>query len=99
MIARPCLTCGRLTTKGSRCVTCRKAKDRARGTPTERGYDSGWARLSRQIREDVGECAVCGTTERLTVDHIEPHSFTAGVRVLCVRCHGKHGRQSNRKEA
>lgn len=45
MPQRPCLGCGRLTTRtGSRCATCasarNQAKDTARGSRHDRGYDS-----------------------------------------------------------
>ena len=36
-------------------------------------YGSEWQRLSRAIRVANPHCVVCGTPERLTVDHVTLH--------------------------
>ena len=97
MIARPCLDCGRIVRNGSRCPTCRKRKDRQRGSATQRGYGAEWRRFSADLREMAGECSMCGATEDLTVDHIMPGVLDLGVRVPCRSCHGTFGRQWNRR--
>lgn len=104
MAKRPCLDCGRLTT-GSRCIDCRRAKDRRRGagrpTPSQRGYGSAWRALREQILDRDGrQCTRCGTAGEqgnpLTVDHITAKSHggsddPSNLRTLCKRCHGRKG--------
>jgi len=69
MPQRPCLDCGRLTTRaGSRCSTCasarNQAKDAQRGNRHERGYDADHVRLREQWKPKVEAglvaCARCG---------------------------------------
>jgi len=50
--------------------------DNERGTATERGYNSKWARYSKQYRLENPLCAICEKAEKLVlaqcVDHIVP---------------------------
>lgn len=48
-------------TKATRCQEHTRAKDRARGTRQQRGYDSGHDRLRRayQLRMEAGEVFAC----------------------------------------
>lgn len=46
-----------------------RRKDYGRGTPTERGYDAAWRRLSARARRLSPFCEDCGTTDDLTADH------------------------------
>lgn len=39
--------CGRLTTNRGACNSCQRARERARGSSFERGYDQRWAAVSR----------------------------------------------------
>lgn len=78
MTAKPCLSCGRVTTAGSRCPACAQLytqqRDHRRGTRTQRGYDNAWLRLSRLVLERDGYvCAYCGGVAD-TADHITPKS-------------------------
>lgn len=50
------------------------------------------------------ECAVCGSDERLTVDHIVPKARGGtdeldNLRVLCLKCNAKKGDRLDKKES
>ena len=47
-------------------------KEHARGTATERGYDSHWARISRMYREEHPVCEICHDAPTVDVDHVIP---------------------------
>lgn len=47
---RRCLDCPRLTT-GSRCPSCTRAKNRKRGTTSQRGY--GWNHQQRKAQDEA----------------------------------------------
>ena len=71
-----------------RCLNCRRAKERARGTRTSRGYDNDWLRLSANAIAHHPYCSNCRSTEDLTADHILPKSkngrnVLSNVQVLC----------------
>lgn len=79
MIARVCLGCRRLISRGSRCPDCtrkREAERRAaRGTTAERGYNAAWQRLSTRQRREVPWCQLrYPGCERVAVDvdHVIP---------------------------
>jgi len=60
MFSRPCLGSSiyppghTLVANGSRCLACRRAKDRqreqGRPSPTQRGYGTAWTKLAAQIK-------------------------------------------------
>lgn len=54
------------------CGSCRRARDRARGTTAQRGYGAAWQRLRRQILARDPVCTLCGTRPSTEVDHIVP---------------------------
>jgi 5-methylcytosine-specific restriction endonuclease McrA len=59
---RPCIECGTLITNGSRCVTCKPARQR-----------NGWQWTQRRhevLDRDGHACTTCGATDTLTVEHI-----------------------------
>lgn len=101
VVARPCLTCGRLTTKGSRCPTCQAVQDqvheRRRGTRQQRGYTNDWGRIVRDAIAEQPWCSVPGCTDTdLTGDHITPLSrggenTRENCRVLCRRHNSQRG--------
>lgn len=77
--------------KNGRCLNCRRAKERARGTRTSRGYDNNWLRLSRNAIAQHPYCSRCRSTEDLTADHIVPkaqggRNVLSNVEVLCRSC-------------
>lgn len=82
MPKRRCLSCNRLTT-GTRCPPCTAERRKV--------YGPEWQRLSRDARAAQPWCSICGSTEDLTVDHVEPRSLAAGVQTLCRRCNGRKG--------
>lgn len=106
--SRPCRKCGRLTTNKSGMCDAhellaqdqRKAYDKQRGTATQRGYTSAWARYSKQYRLEHPLCVECLKEGKLTpatcVDHIIPHKGDMRLfwdesnwRSLCTTCHNK----------
>jgi 5-methylcytosine-specific restriction enzyme A len=100
MVALPCLGCGKVTTRGSRCGPCQATWDtqheRTRGTRTQRGYGNDWLRLSKQAIAHQPWCSQCGTSEDLTADHLVPlaaggTSTPENVQVLCRRCNSGKG--------
>jgi 5-methylcytosine-specific restriction enzyme A len=76
--------CGNLTDGGA-CPSCRRKRDRARGTAQERGYDAEWARYSHgwlalhrwcgeradfRLHAEDSQCVQRGLRTRATVtDH------------------------------
>src|SRR5262245_11651257 len=49
---------GALATSRGRCAACNRAREQARGTPAQRGYDAGDREARRLLRETVP--GVCG---------------------------------------
>lgn len=96
MIRSACLYpgCPRYAVHRGRC-------DVHRRTTTQRGYGSGWQKLSRELR--VGRvCAICGSDYDLTVDHVVPQSLggthaRSNLQVMCRACHGRHGARRDRE--
>jgi hypothetical protein len=81
-IAYLCNGCHTTIPTPGRCPNCTIN----RGTTNERGYGSDWQRLAAQAKALHPYCAQCGTTDDLTVDHIDPTKRTgltlADVQVL-----------------
>lgn len=102
MILKLCAGCFRtfspLDVSNGRCLSCRRSKERARGTRTGRGYDNDWLRLSADAIRQHPYSSNCGGTEDLTADHIVPkaaggRNVLGNVEVLCRRCNsGKRDR-------
>lgn len=95
MTRRPCLSCGE-PSSATRCPACATAElvrtDQRRGTPTARGYNSAWARLSARARRAQPFCTDCGTTSDLSADHLRwPARTLVDVEVVCRPCNSKRG--------
>ena len=95
MTMRPCLDCGEPTI-AARCTSCEARRqtriDTERGTPTERGYDSRWQKLSRAARRLQPWCTDCGTSDDLTTDHLRwPARTLDDVDVVCRPCNSRRG--------
>lgn len=98
MTLRPCLDCGE-PSPASRCDEHRPPDHNL--SPTQRGYDSVWQRLSRRARRVQPWCTDCGTRDDLTCDH-SPSAWerkAAGkvirlvdVDVCCRPCNARRGR-------
>lgn len=99
--ARTCARCPAIVTNGSVCQRCQRASDRARGTSTERGYNSaGHARFRAAVLARDPVCVLCHKTWANTADHwpvsrreliaqhLDPDNPTRG-RGLCKRCHDR----------
>ncbi len=113
MSKRACLTCGRLTTNGSRCTTCtnRNEAQRTRNRQTREPWrytyrTPEWARARRQALARANhQCEVQGCTETrdLDVHHITPlrngghPTNQANLLVLCDN-HHKQIEAATRKE-
>jgi len=103
-VKRPCLDCGVVIKTGSFCVACKKKREQKRGSSAKRGYDSAWARKSKNLTRKVGFCENCGdapTPENpLTLDHVTPKSLGGSnddenLAVLCRRCNSKKHTKRN----
>ena len=68
-------------TRTTRCIEHTRAKDRARGTRQERGYDAQYdaERKGYQRRMDEGETFSCWRCEELGQPHdVDPHDWHLG---------------------
>jgi len=78
---RPCLSCGRLLDRGSRCREC-----------NPRGTSARQAKFRREtLAKSGGRCARCGSGDRVQAHHDPPVADGGGAAVdgepLCRRCH------------
>ena len=89
---------------GSRCVSCSREADRARGSRHQRGYDAEWVKLRAAHLKRQPGCIVCGTTRDVDVDHVQtireaPHRRLdpTNLRTLCRLHHNRrtHGKGVN----
>ena len=67
-IKRPCINCGLLTTRITRCENCQRQHDSL--------YDSDYRRQAQVIRDTATICHICGRgplpDDPFTADHIIP---------------------------
>jgi predicted HNH restriction endonuclease len=80
---RPCIDCGKVIERGSR---CRRCEARRRGTTTEQA-----AYLRRVLASTGGRCARCGSGQDVEAHHLEPLGEGGDRRglgiPLCQDCH------------
>lgn len=57
-IAVPCLDCGKIADKRSRCDACNRKRERERGSSTARGYGAEWRRIRIRILRRDPTCRV-----------------------------------------
>lgn len=86
MPQRPCLDCGRLTTRvGSRCPTCSSARNQARdarrGSRQERGYDRQHEANRATVLAQSTVCWICGHEGADQADDVIPKA-RGGTSVL-----------------
>ena len=98
-LPRPCAGCG-VVVRASRCVECKRLKERTRASRIQRGYDYAWIKLSRHLREQQPFCSILGCNNQdLTVDHIIPLSDAPYLRLeitnLQVLCRVHNSRKGN----
>ena len=85
----PCRVCGTPSLEG-RCPAHRPPDHRP--SPSARGYDRAWRRLSRYVRALSPVCADCGATDDLTADHLRwPATGPGDVEVVCRACNSRRG--------
>src|SRR2546422_11469031 len=105
---KPCTApnCGELLERGGRCPIHNRQRERERGSPRERGYDTAWEKLRRiklaqdPLCEIQTHCA--GVTAADEVDHVIPIRQRPDLRLVmsnlqsaCHRCHSaKTARES-----
>lgn len=63
---------------------------------SDKGSSSKWRRIREQIIRRDGCCQMCGTEERLSVDHIVPRTLggddnPSNLQVLCSSCNSSKG--------
>jgi len=86
------------------CDTCRRERNRARGTRQRRGYTDAWLQLVKLAIRQQPYCSVCGVTSDLTGDHRVPlakggTSTLENVQVLCRSCNSSKGSRVGRSDA
>lgn len=97
----PCIECGE-PAESTRCPDCNRRQQRERQRPDFRARYGGarWDRLSKRARRLQPFCSDCGTTERLTCDHLPAawERLDAGkvirlldVDVVCQACNNRRG--------
>lgn len=96
MTLSPCIDCGE-PSPGTRCP---EHTTTAKGTTTQRGYDTAWDKLSKRARRLQPWCEDCGSTEDLQADH-SPEAWAAKaagkpiklsmVSVVCGECNRRRG--------
>jgi 5-methylcytosine-specific restriction endonuclease McrA len=62
----------------------------------DNGSTSAWRRIREQVIRRDGCCQMCGTEERLSVDHIVPRTLggddsLSNLQVLCSSCNSSKG--------
>jgi 5-methylcytosine-specific restriction endonuclease McrA len=74
----------------------RRAYEKTRATPAERGYDADWRRVRAEHLAAHPFCAHCGSGGDLQVDHVESIAKRpdlrldpSNLRTLCRSCHGR----------
>ena len=97
MLNRPCIDCNKIT-RSTRCIECKRIKERQRATPEQRGYDYEWRKLSKAFRKENPFCVICGTNIDLTTDHIVSKakgglSIWSNLQTLCRNHNSEKGSQ------
>lgn len=95
---RPCIGCGKLIAKGSRCGQCTPKRQRPQGHPhTNNGR---MKRLSKATRKAQPWCLDCRTATDLTADHVIPVAERPDLAFeplnLTTRCRSCNGRRGDR---
>lgn len=91
-LPEPCLTCGRLSTNGSRCEAHAYEVEKARNskraqTKRETGqYGGAYKRLSKIVRATATVCHLCGKPfepgDLIEADHLNPSSPVVALEQL-----------------
>ena len=94
-LPRPCVDC-QVITRSTRCVKCQRLKDKQRPTPTQRGYNYAWQKLSKEFRTAYPYCFKCGSKKDLNNDHIVSkknggQDIWSNLQTLCRICNSIKG--------
>ena len=89
--------CPEIAVVGAYCpehaVTARREYVDNRPSASKRGYDSAWRKLRSRYLRAHPQCEVCGSDDRVQVDHIVPISRGGGrldwdnLQSLCIHHH------------
>ena len=93
---KPCLDCGALLSRGTRCPGCQGAKDRRRPSPSRRGHGRDYRKARAELIGEPCELRYPGC-ERVatTADYVVPVSrggtLEDGLRPACLHCNSVRG--------
>ena len=80
----------------------RKATDRRRGTPAERGYDAAWRKVRAAVLRDEPLCRMCKADGRVIaatrVDHVDGNPWNRARSNLRPLCESHHNRRTARDQ-
>ena len=100
-LQRPCIKCSDLIDNGSYCAECRPKPTRNSRSSHPSLHTARWTRLSKKLRTQSPQCELCGSTDRLHLDHLvspwdkpEWAFETANTRVACGACNTSRGRDT-----
>ena len=86
-IRRPCLNCGSLTSKTTRCDTCQQHHDQL--------YNSDYRREAKRIRDTATECWLCGhgpkADDPWQADHVVAGDSRSPLRAAHRSCNIRRG--------
>jgi hypothetical protein len=103
-LPEPCLTCGRLSTNGSRCpehaykVEAERNARRDRRKSETGQYSGAYSRLAKIIRQTAIACHLCGKPfepgDQIEADHLQPGTPVTALDQLAPAhrtCNAKRG--------
>lgn len=106
-IPEPCLTCGVLSTNGSRCprhaqeVNARWAAKRQETKEITLQYKGAYARLARIVRATAQVCHLCGIPfqpgDKIEADHLVPATLVTHISQLApahAACNQRRGNKA-----
>lgn len=103
-IPEPCLTCGTLSTNGSRCLEHAYKVEAARNARRDRRkaetgqYSGAYSRLAKIVRQTATVCHLCGKPfepgDRIEADHLTPGTPVVALEQLAPahrECNARRG--------
>jgi 5-methylcytosine-specific restriction endonuclease McrA len=94
-------SCGQLHARRGLCATCRRERERARGTSTQRGLGADHRRVREQVLAEETTCWLCGrpgtADDPLVADHVLARADggrneRANYRAAHASCNSRRGR-------
>lgn len=82
------------------CPEHRASYDQQRGSPSKRGYDRAWQKLSKQVLKEEPLCRRCRLKDSVLTDHIITKraggtDARSNLQALCKDCHDEKTRQED----